>query len=236
MDQTNNINNLLSSDFSDIPDSTNNIIPTEPNKSVTIGPKNHRPAFAEIIESSLRTWKAQCWQWDQYASFGSLVTIETNQTGRTLFGIVYDIQTGSNDSSRTPFAYKKTEKELRLEQPQIFDFLRSTVTCITIGFLENNKIFYQLAPEPPKIHAFVTPATPKQYSQFFSSTAYLPLLFQAPEIISLDDLLLALLHEQSKQKLLTEEKLRDLIETLTLLTANDYRRIKILLERAQLLI
>ena len=32
--------------------------------------------FAEIIESSLSSWRAQCWQWDTIPAFGSLVTIK----------------------------------------------------------------------------------------------------------------------------------------------------------------
>ena len=54
---------------------------------------NNKEPFAEIIESSLSTWRAQCWQWDVIPSYGSLVTITTPE--RTLFGLVHDIQTGS---------------------------------------------------------------------------------------------------------------------------------------------
>ena len=62
-------------------------------------------AFAEVIESSLHGFLAQSWKWDQFPSFGSIVTIETKQ--RIVFGIVHEVKTGSMDSMRYPFPVSK---------------------------------------------------------------------------------------------------------------------------------
>lgn len=189
-------------------------------------------AFAEIVESSLSIWKAQSWMWDVTPTFGSLVTIVTQE--RTLFGLVYSIQTGPSDPTRTVMAYGKTEQELLLEQPQIFEFLQTNFSCLSLGYKQNNKLFYQLAPEPPKIHAFVTPATAEQLDQFFSNDHYLHLLFSfSSQIFSLDELLLALIKQLSDLKILKRDRLESFIETFSLLTANDYRRLKLFLQRAQ---
>ena len=99
--------------------------------------------FAEIIESSLSMWTAQCWQWNHSPVFGSIV--QTKTLKRTIFGIVYKIETGSIDPIRQPFIYKKTEEELLKEQPQIFEFIRTTFSCLTIGYFEDEKIFYQIS-------------------------------------------------------------------------------------------
>lgn len=188
-------------------------------------------SFAEVIESSLNTWKGQSWHWDNFPQFGSLITIAAKE--RIFYGLVYDIQTSSLDPHRTPIAYQKTEAELKTEQPQIFEFLRTTFSCITVGYLQDNRLFYQLAPEPPKIHAFITPATQDQISEFFSEEHYLHLLFSYPhQSIALDELLLALLKKLSDLKILTEPQLVKFLETFSLLTANDYRRLKIFLQRA----
>lgn len=192
-------------------------------------------AFAEIIESSLSTWRAQCWQWDVLPMYGSLVTITTSE--RTIFGLVHEIQTGSADSLRTVFTYKKTEEELRRDHPHIFEFLQTSFSCLTLGYQEHGKIQYQLAPEPPKIHAFVQPATRGQLQDFFSHEQYLHTLFAfGSQIFSLDELLLALLKNLAQQQLLTQHQLGQFIETFSLLTANDYRRLKLFLQRAQTLI
>ena len=188
--------------------------------------------FAEVIESSLTTWRAQAWQWDIFPRFGSLTVIQTPE--RTVFGLVYYIQTGSRDPARIPYAYKKTEAELKQEQPQIFEFLHTIFSCITIGYLQNSKLLYQLAPEPPKIHAFVAHAQKQQILEFFSHEQYLHLLFEfAHQFFSLDELLLALLKNLSDQEALTHDCLIKFIETFSLLTANDYRRLKLFLQRAQ---
>jgi hypothetical protein len=191
--------------------------------------------FAEVIESSLNIWRAQTWRWDDFPQFGSLITIENGN--RTLFGLVYFIQTGSLDPSRTAYAYKKTEKELKREQPQIFEFIQTTFSCLTVGYLQDTTLLYQLAPEPPKIHAFAYHATKDQVLHFFSHEHYLHILFEfSHQVFSLDELLLALLKNLSDQQVLTQENLSKFIETFSLLTANDYRRLKLFLQRAHAII
>jgi hypothetical protein len=194
-------------------------------------PLTTNKAFAEVIESSLHGFLAQSWQWDTFPAFGSIVTIETKE--RILFGIVHEVKTGSMDSVRYPFPYQKTEEELLLEQPQIFEFLKTTFSCLTIGYKQNGKIFYLLAPEPSKIHAFVMPASKTLCSQFFDSDMYLHLLFgMSNQILHLDELLLATLKHQVALGILTKERLTKFVETFSLLTGNDYRRLKLFLQRA----
>lgn len=191
--------------------------------------KRDKQAFSEVIQSSLQTWTGQSWKWDTFPAFGSLVTITTPQ--RIWFGLVYQINTGSGDPGRTPFAYKKTEAELLAEQPQIFEFLRTTFDCLAIGFMENEHVFYQTPPEPPKIHAFIQYSSAQLNKQFFNSTAFLPLLFTSEHIKNKDELLLSILRHQKQLNCLTQEKLENIIESVALLTGNDYRRIKIFSER-----
>lgn len=189
-----------------------------------------KTAFAEVVESSLNTWQGHCWQWDDFPQFGSLVTIMTPE--RTLFGIVSQIQTGSLDPLRTPFPFGKTEEELLKEQPQIFAFLKTTFICTVVGYEEHNTLVYQWPSEPPKIHAFIHRACDEQYKRFFSGEQYIHLLFgSAASLPSLDELLLALLHQRARRNLLSQEKLTQFVELFSLLTGNDYRRLKLFLQR-----
>ena len=192
-------------------------------------------AFAEIIESSLSVWRGQCWQWETMPAYGSLLTCTTAE--RTTFGLVYEIQTGSIDSNRTIFTYKKSDEELKRDHPHIFEFLQTSFSCLTLGYEENGVLYYALTPEPPKIHAFVQQATLQQYESFFAHPHYLHTLFSfAHTLTSLDELLLATLKHISDAKLLTEERLVDFIEAFSLHTANDYRRLKLFLQRAHMLL
>ncbi len=188
--------------------------------------------FAEVIESSLSGWLAQSWHWDTFPSFGSFVAIEGKT--RTIFGIVHQVQTGSMDPVRYPFPYQKTEDELLLEQPQIFEFLKTTFTCATIGYQEKGSIHYLIAPEPPKIHSFITHPSEQATKIFFASTRYLHLLFtHSAQIFNIDELMLALLKQHISLNILTKEKLNSFMQTYSLLTGNDYRRIKLFLQRAE---
>ncbi|MFC1845600.1 hypothetical protein ACFLX2_00560 [Candidatus Dependentiae bacterium] len=194
-----------------------------------------RKAFSEVIESSLHGFLAQCWQWDDFPSFGQLVTIESGS--RTIFGLVYQIRTGSMDPVRYPFPYQKTEKELLEEQPQIFEFLKTTFSCLIVGYQEKQSIFYLLAPKPPNIHAFVSHADNSLAKQFFLKLDYLHLLFgQSGLVGNLDELLLALLKQQASLGMLTEKKMETFIDSFSLLTGNDYRRLKLFLQRAEPLV
>jgi len=197
--------------------------------------QNHASvAFAEVIESSLQTFTAQTWQWDNPPHFGSIMSVQSGD--KTLFGVVYDVKTGTLDGHRQPFAYQKTEEELKKEQPQIFEFLITTFSCLVLGHQERDSITYQWAPEPPKIHAFVSPASPVAMATLLAHDQYLHLIFNATAILpNSDELILALFKEQVTHKLLSKERQHQLLDTFSLLTGNDYRRLKLFLQRADFL-
>lgn len=189
-------------------------------------------SFAEVIESSLTGFLAQSWQWNHFPTFASLVSVTSNK--RTHLAVVHQVKTGSMDPIRYPFPYQKTEEELLAEQPQIFEFLKTTFSCLTIGYQEKGKIYYLIAPEPVKIHAFINPVTPDLAKQFFSSEKYLHVLFgNAKDIFNLDELLLALLKTQDSLGIVHQDKINNFMHTYSLLTGNDYRRMKLFLQRAE---
>lgn len=191
----------------------------------------HKTAFSEVIESNLHSFLAQSWQWNTFPAFGSLVAIQEKKW--TLFGIVHQVQTGSMDPVRYPFPYQKTQEELLKEQPQIFEFLKTTFSCVIVGFADKGKISYQLPPEPAHIHAFVSQADADASKQFFFQNNYLHLLFAAPQITNLDELLLAIIRQQANLGILKKDKLSTFMHTYSLLTGNDYRRMKLFLQRVQ---
>lgn len=198
-------------------------------------PSSKTNSFAEVVESNLSNWSAQCWDWKKSPTFGSLVT--TSHESLKIFGIVYSIQTGSMDPVRQPIAYQKTEEELLTEQPQIFEFLQTVFTSITIGYEEKNKIFYHLAQKPPKIHAFVQNASDDEYKLFFENEQFLHLLFNmSSQIFNLDELLLALLKQLATKNLLHQQNLNSFIENFAMLRKNDYQTVKIFLQRTERLL
>jgi hypothetical protein len=198
---------------------------------------NKPSCFAEVIESNLDHFTAQCWQWDFFPSFGNLVCVQDST--KIVLGIVTNISTGSIDPTRTPLAYQKTEEELQLEQPQIFEFLRTTFTVQIVGYIEHahaEKIIYLLPPTPCKIHAFVASCSPSIINQFFEHNDYLHLLFAfAQAIPNLDELLLAIIKHRMMMITDTSPFIDDFCQIFTLLTGNDYRRLKLFLKRVEAL-
>jgi hypothetical protein len=192
--------------------------------------KANKP-FGEVIESSLQSFTAQTWQWDDFPAYGSLVSIE--QPHGTSIGLVYEVSTGSIDPSRSPFAYQKTEQELKKEQPQIFEFLKTTFSCITLGSIVQERCHYTAPSHPAKIHSFVTHTNSTISYQFLARPLWIQRLFALGGIVAnVDELLLAVFAQQNKEQFFDAQKLQDMMQTYSLLTGNDYRRIKLFLGRA----
>ncbi len=196
--------------------------------------------FAEVIESSLHSFLAQSWEWDHFPSFGALVQVENKQ--QIIMGTVTELQTGSMDPTRYPFPYKKTEEELLAQQPQIFEFLKTTFKVHIIGYIDKTPtetgkagtICYLLPPKPSKIHAFVAETPQHITTQFFSKPDFLHLLFAfESQIPNLDELLLAILKHLASHQLLTDQLLEQFSSTFSLLSGNDYRRLKLFLRRIE---
>lgn len=211
-------------------------------------PKNSY--FAEVIEASLQIWTAQCWRWDHRVDFATLVVVDDPK--RVTFGLVYAIETGSWQAGRTLIAYQKTEEELLREQPQIFELLRTNFRCLTLGYKEltslpissnvvgvvsrdeaQEPIFYQYAPQPPKIHSFVRLATDAEIAQFFADNRYISALFAGDQYYNLEELLLGLIQFRIKKCLFDLDQWDKFIDSFALLTGNDYRRLKVFLHRLQ---
>ncbi|MGZ6250908.1 MAG: hypothetical protein ACXWL2_02670 [Candidatus Chromulinivorax sp.] len=190
--------------------------------------------FAEILTSNIATFQAECWQWNNIPEFASLVT--TKHNNRTIFAIIYDIQTGPTDLVRQPVTYQKTQEELLEEQPQIFEFLKTSFSCVAIAYHENNQIFYTLPPQPTPIHNFVSHATPEEYDLCFAHEQFLHLLYSNSEKFIIEELLLGLLKHQIEKKVLTKKRFDKIIETFFILNKNNYLQTKLFLQRVQNLV
>lgn len=192
--------------------------------------KTSKP-FGEVIESSLQNFTSQTWQWDNFPAYGSLVCLE--QPEGIVIGLVYEVSTGSIDPSRTPFAYQKTEQELKKEQPQIFEFLKTTFSCITLGSIVQERCQYTAPSHPAKIHSFVSTASSAISYQFLARPLWIQRLFALSGIVTnVDELLLAVFAQQYKEQSFDTAKMQEMMQTYALLTGNDYRRIKLFLGRA----
>lgn len=202
------------------------------NTPLSSTPSSNTPnnAFAEIVESSLATCTAQCWDWETMPRFGQFVAIDVGE--EKLIGIVSDIKTGSMDPTRYPFPYQKTHEELRTQHPQIFEFLKSVFSITMVGSISGSSKRYALPSQPAKIHTFVGNAPTETLKPFLQSSAFLPLLLSGNSTPHQgDELFLAVIDELARLSVLTADLFEQYYHTYSLLIGNDYRRLKVLLQR-----
>jgi len=188
--------------------------------------------FAEVIDSSLQSWKSQCWDLENSPAFGSFIAVDLGD--KVVYGVVQQVFTGSDDPVRSVYAYKKTDEELRNEHPQIFQFLKTVFTTIVLGYKQDEIILQTLASHPVLLHTFVRSATSEECRRFLSEPYYLHILFnQEHQLGNFDELLLAMLAQIRKMQVLEQKSLEAFIEQFSLLTGGDYRRLKLFLQRVE---
>jgi hypothetical protein len=186
--------------------------------------------FGEVIYSTVAGWATQAWQWETYPDFGSVVVVQSEQL--QIFGVVYHIKTGSDDQSRQAFAYQKTAIELAQEQPQIFAFLKTDFSSIPLGYEQNNRLVYAMPPRPPKIHSFVRLANYDELRFLLENPCSVQALFSHySKIEYFEELLLAFLRYLEQHQLISRPLLMQVSHQLSLVTANDYRRLKMFMDR-----
>jgi hypothetical protein len=195
---------------------------------------NSSKPYAEVIESSLRTFVAQCWSFDAVPAFGSLCSIALEETHprTTVFAVIHQIQTGSTDPTRHITPYQKTHQELREQHPQIFAFLKTTFSCTVLGYAQSSKMHYEVAPRPVPVHSFITPVDFDQGKLFFASLQFVHLLSNATEQMgSIDDVLIALTSQAIEHKFAKSTLVKDMVDHVSVLAKNDYHRLRLFAQR-----
>ncbi len=193
---------------------------------------NSQLVFGEIIESSLTSWTIQSWQLEDYPPFGAI--IQTNYDNNQHFGVICDIKTGPKDTGRAPFAFGKTIEALKQEQPHIFQLLQTTITAIPLSYSNNQHFVYEIPKRPAPIHAFAQSCTAQELKAFFAHSQWVVTFFNLAQQNPLfDELLIALLRNGHEHQALDKETIQEIIDIFCLLTHDDYRKLKIFLQRIE---
>lgn len=186
--------------------------------------------LGEVVYGAVSQWTCQAWNWDKYPEFGTVICVEDET--RPIFGVIYHIKTGSEDQGRQAFAYQKTQIELQQEQPQIFEFLKTDFSAVPLCYQDHNQLIYAMPVRPPKLHAFVRLATSFELAEILSHFSAMHVLFsQYHKIEYFEELLLALLRYLERFDLISRNLLMQISEQLSLATTNDYRRLKMFMDR-----
>jgi len=189
--------------------------------------------LGEVINGSIAQWTTEAWVWNNAPEFGAVVCADSDQ--RLIFGVVNSVQTGAGDDLvRQVFAYQKSQAELRRDQPQIFELLKTRFCALPVAYYAGDKYVYALPPQPPIIHSFVRFASIAELSTIFKDEqAFYALFSQSSRVDNFEELLLALIRNLQIYGLVNKKMLLQLAEQLSLVLANDYRRLQIFMRRLE---
>jgi hypothetical protein len=151
----------------------------------------NKKKVGEIISSNTISFTSQCIKEEsdrltlpQAPYFGSFVIAQGEELGFDILAVVSEISSKSIDSVHQPVAMNMTKEELRMNQPQIFDLLRTDFSAITIGYILNDKVFHYIPPHPPQIHDFVFSCDAKDILKITEKPDYLRTLLNSSSSLS----------------------------------------------------
>lgn len=182
----------------------------------------------EVVESSTTELVAEAPQLHGAPSFGQFVRVDSDLP---IIGIVFNVFTHSIEANRRPTAYGKTEDELRLEQPQIFELLRTEFQALVIGYIDATGPAQVLPPQPARIHSFVHLCSEEEVRAFTQTDDYLRSILNTSKIPT-DELLIAALRQTMRAHEGAHAYLVRMGKELSRLLGDDYDRLSSIIRRA----
>lgn len=113
--------------------------------------------IGEVIGSSNTEFIAESALLHDSPPFGSFIKVQSRET---IYAVVFNAYTHSLEPNRLAIAYHRSEQELRDEQPQIFELLKTKFEAVIIGYESDGVIRHHLPPQPPRLHSFVYACQP----------------------------------------------------------------------------
>lgn len=186
-----------------------------------------RTYVGEVVESSTTELIAEARELHGAPSFGQFIRIEAEMP---VVGIVFNVFTHSIEPNRRPTAYGKTEEELRLEQPQIFELLHTEFQVLVIGYLDGRTPVQILPPQPARIHSFVHLCSDEEIEAFTHTDDYLRSILNTAKVPT-DELVIAVLRHTLRAHAHSRTYLVRMGKELSRLMGDDYNRLSSIIRR-----
>ncbi|MBC8122887.1 MAG: hypothetical protein H7Y22_13745 [Gemmatimonadaceae bacterium] len=144
---------------------------------------HHPDHVAEVIETATTEFLAQCLDGESLdfpvaPPFGSLVKAVDEEAEVDVYAVVYFTTTSPIDSVHRARAMGLSIKQLRSEQPQIFDMLKTEFKAAIVGYREDRRIVQHLPPQPPHVHQAVYRCTASEIAHFSDRLDFLRTVLQ----------------------------------------------------------
>lgn len=166
----------------------------------------------------------------QAPPFGSFVRVPLEEEDLAVYGVVFHVETASLDAAHRPVALNMSRQELREQQPQIFDLLRTDFSVLITGFGRAGRLHQYLPPRPPQVHDFVYPCTDAEVAALTEAFDFLRTLVQFRQGPA-EELVAACLREAQRRRGGDPAFLVAAGRALSQLLRNDYERLSAILSR-----
>lgn len=195
--------------------------------------------IGEVIESTTTQFTAGAYELLATPPFGALVRAQARARHVAIYGLVYDIRTGSKEPGgramvrgRTYTGVELFDDEIYQEHPDLAEVLQTEFAAIIVGFAEDNQIYQYLPAHPPPVHYSVYECDTAELIRFSTATDFFRTLLFTPHIPG-DELLAAAIRAAARARPPAEGQeylLRAGRETASLLK-DDYDRLTAILRR-----
>jgi len=131
--------------------------------------------IGEVIESSTLEFVAQCDALHTPPALGSVVVVREGNT--ETYALVSYAETASIDTGRRPVARgagMASEEDVYRRHPELGQLLRTLFDAAIVAHRRSGRLHPYLPGHPPRVHAFVYPATPQEVALLAAQTDLLP--------------------------------------------------------------
>jgi len=151
-------------------------------------------AVGEVIAVTTASFVAQSYRLNESPAYGSLV-LTHGPDGRSHYGLCSGIETSGIEPGRHTMAWGNADEaagDIYARQPQLAHVLRTTFSCVVLGYSDPDGVVVQrMPPQPPRVHERVWAASRTEAEAFFASGfAYLRFLLRSG-VETVEDLIAA---------------------------------------------
>jgi hypothetical protein len=193
--------------------------------------------IGEVIESSTTRFTAGAYELLAAPPFGALVRAVTRSESVAVYGLVYEIRTGSKEPGgravvrgRTYSGRELFDEEIYFENPDLAEVLQTEFSALTVGFTEGDRLYQYLPPQPPPVHYSVYECNAGELARFSEACDYFRGILFAAHAPS-DELLAAAIRAAARARPDGRDYLVHAGRELASLLKDDYDRLAAILRR-----
>ncbi len=196
--------------------------------------------IGEIIEASTTHFVAGSYMLHAAPPFGALVRANTRDDAIKIYGLVYNISTGSKEPGGKATVRGQTytgrqlyDQDIYHEYPDLTEVLQTEFCAMTVGFIRHNQVYHCLPPQPPTVHYSVYECPTDELLRFCATHDFFRGVLFSP-LAPGDELLAATIRAVAHARSDTPDYLVQAGRKIATLLKEDYDRLTEMLRRLQL--